>query len=105
MSRFKCNICFTIVDEEPCPVCGNMSLVVMCKDDHVCRCITDIIDGVTICKTCGEFICPCGSHDVSVISRVTGYMADVAGWGKGKAQEFKDRHRVNIATGVNDEKF
>ena len=43
-------------------------------------------------------ICPeCGSHDVSQVSRVTGYLADVAGWNQGKQQELKDRARYNVA--------
>ncbi|MBP8676317.1 MAG: oxidoreductase, partial [Methanoculleus sp.] len=38
----------------------------------------------------------CGSHDVMQISRVTGYLQDVAGWNAGKQQELKDRVRYSV---------
>jgi len=42
-------------------------------------------------------VCPeCGAHSVEVVSRITGYLSAVSGWGNAKRQEFKDRHRVNI---------
>jgi anaerobic ribonucleoside-triphosphate reductase len=34
---------------------------------------------------------------VSQVSRVTGYLADVAGWNQGKQQELKDRSRYTVA--------
>jgi anaerobic ribonucleoside-triphosphate reductase len=50
---------------------------------------------------CGEAVCPeCGSHDVTQISRVTGYLQDVSGWNAGKQQELKDRTHYNAETGV-----
>ena len=50
------------------------------------------------CPECGEPMCPeCGCHDVSQISRITGYCSDVEGWNNAKKQELKDRHRVNIS--------
>lgn len=65
----------------------------MCPLDHT-HCSHAVIESLAYCPLCGEPVCPaCGSHDVSQISRVTGYMADVAGWNRGKAQELKDRAR------------
>jgi anaerobic ribonucleoside-triphosphate reductase len=94
--RWKCHTCFTIVEESPCPVCGETILQPMCEDDH-CHCNHQIIEGVSFCKKCGKPMCPeCGSHDVSQVSRVTGYLSDVAGWNKAKLAELKDRQRTNI---------
>jgi anaerobic ribonucleoside-triphosphate reductase len=43
-------------------------------------------------------VCPeCGSHDVTQISRVTGYLQDVSGWNASKQQELKDRMRYSVA--------
>jgi anaerobic ribonucleoside-triphosphate reductase len=45
-------------------------------------------------------MCPeCGSHDVAQLTRITGYINDVAGFNNGKAQEVKDRVRSNIVQG------
>ena len=41
----------------------------------------------------------CGSHDVTQISRVTGYLQEVSGWNAGKQQELKDRQRYDATTG------
>jgi anaerobic ribonucleoside-triphosphate reductase len=41
-------------------------------------------------------VCPCGSHDVVGITRVTGYMQDLAGMNEGKQREIKDRKRYDI---------
>lgn len=66
----------------------------MCKEDHG-NCSHDIVDGIAYCKTCGKAVCPiCGSHDVNQVSRITGYLSDVAGWNKGKQAELMDRNRV-----------
>jgi anaerobic ribonucleoside-triphosphate reductase len=43
-------------------------------------------------------MCPiCGSHDVAQVSRITGYLGDVAGWNAAKRQELKDRVHVEVA--------
>lgn len=64
-----------------------------CCLDHT-HCPHAVVESLAYCPLCGEPICPeCGSHDVSQISRVTGYMAAVSGWNRGKAQELKDRAR------------
>lgn len=96
--RYKCYQCHTIFEKDNsifCPDCGNVSTP-MCEKDHVCECTGDIHQGITICPVCGDPTCPCGSHDVEVVSRVTGYLSDIAGWNNGKRQELKDRQRVSI---------
>jgi len=43
-------------------------------------------------------MCPeCGSHDVDGVTRITGYLNAVSGFNAAKAQELKDRHRVNLS--------
>lgn len=95
--RYKCHTCHMIVDENPCPVCGDTHLEIMCPLDTV-DCSHEICGTIEYCPICGEAICPeCGSHDVVQISRVTGYLQDVSGWNAGKQQELKDRRRYTIA--------
>jgi Anaerobic ribonucleoside-triphosphate reductase len=100
LKRFKCPICHAAAFTEPaCPDCGNTTNILMCPIDH-CGCHHLITECLAYCPICGEAMCPeCGSHDVFQLSRVTGYIQDVSGWGKGKQQELKDRHRCTIATG------
>ena len=101
---YKCHTCFKIVEgvsseegEISCSNCGGTHLKIMCPMDH-CDCHEDIISGIKSCEMCGEFICPtCGTHDVSCVSRVTGYLSDPNGWHSGKRQELKDRTRYNVA--------
>jgi anaerobic ribonucleoside-triphosphate reductase len=68
----------------------------MCPLDH-CHCNCNggkPIIGIEYCPICGDPICPeCGTHDVTQISRVTGYLQDVNGFNEGKKQELKDRNR------------
>jgi anaerobic ribonucleoside-triphosphate reductase len=66
----------------------------------MCSCVEDITEGLNYCEKCGEAICPCGSHDVSQVSRVTGYLADVDGMNMGKQQEIKDRMRYVLLDGA-----
>jgi anaerobic ribonucleoside-triphosphate reductase len=55
-----------------------------------------MVDGVTRCPKCGEFVCPdCGAHDVMPISRITGYMSPIAEWNAGKRKELEDRVRTD----------
>jgi hypothetical protein len=101
--RFKCFDCnhiigaMDIVEKDTCPVCGKTNLVEMCPLDH-CHCNCNggkPIIGIEYCPVCGDPICPeCGTHDVSQISRVTGYLQDVNGFNEGKRQELRDRHRT-----------
>lgn len=59
-------------------------------------CCKDLVAGITNCEICGHPICPnCLNHGVTQISRVTGYMGDVAGFNAGKKQELEDRQRYN----------
>ena len=99
--RYKCSNCYLIFDEkdlveDACPSCGTKSPHKMCDKDHVCICGEDVHTGIQYCAECGQPVCPCGSHDVGVISRVTGYLSDVKGWNASKRQELKDRVRVDI---------
>lgn len=94
--RWKCMKCFHIVDASPCPLCGDTHVVEMCPLDH-CNCHHEIITKIEYCPICGNAICPeCGCHDVVQVSRVTGYLADVAGFNNGKKAELKDRKRTAI---------
>jgi hypothetical protein len=100
--RFKCFDCNSIiksvdiVEKGECPACKHHSLVEMCPLDHChCNCNSGKpIVGIEYCPICGDPICPgCGTHDVTQISRVTGYMQDVNGFNAGKRQELKERNR------------
>jgi hypothetical protein len=95
-TRFKCRLCYHVVDEQPCSVCGNLTPEPMCPRDH-CHCSHPVVDGVAYCPDCGAAMCPiCGSHDVAQVSRITGYLGDVSGWNAAKRQELKDRVRVEV---------
>lgn len=78
-----------------CPICQTKPDK-MCELDRVCMCPGTIHSGIFYCSLCGKPICPCGSHSVAQISRVTGYLAEVGGWAAHKQQELKDRKRYNI---------
>lgn len=101
MMKFKCHNCLTIVPDKPCPICKESERIEpMCENDHTCTCTVDITDGIRYCEKCGKPICPCGSHDVANVSRVTGYLSDVAGWNEGKQQELRDRTRYDASKGL-----
>lgn len=102
--KYKCPTCHHIVGESPCPCCGEVvNLKPMCPLDH-CHCGHEVVSGIEYCPCCGEAVCPaCGSHDVSQISRITGYLGDVKGFNKAKQQELLDRHRIDIAVPEEDE--
>jgi rRNA maturation endonuclease Nob1 len=104
--KYKCHTCYTILKESElmdttknCPLCGETfkNLQKMCKLDH-CNCShTDPIHKIAYCPECNKPVCPeCGSHDVVQISRVTGYLAEISGFNRGKQQEVRDRHRWNL---------
>jgi len=99
MPKWNCHTCKTIIEEEPCPVCGETFLEPRCVADHLCTCIDEISAGLKYCPICGKPVCPCGCHDVSQVSRVTGYLAEVSGMNMGKQQEVKDRVRNIIVNG------
>lgn len=97
--RYKCQVCHLVLttsdlEDGKCPVCGeSQGLRIMCPLDHT-HCWHGIVESLEYCPICGEAICPeCGTHDVSQMSRVTGYVAEVGGWNEGKRQELKDRTR------------
>lgn len=97
--KYKCSICHLVLASSDlidgaCPVCGEVgALRIMCPLDHT-HCGHHVIESLAYCPICGEPVCPeCGTHDVSQMSRVTGYVQDVGGWNRGKAQELRDRSR------------
>ena len=98
---YKCFTCHLVLSpkdvvDKKCPICKEEFLVEMCKADHPCKCATQTTPGLQYCSLCGDPICPCGSHDVATISRVTGYLQVVEGWNAAKRQELKDRVRYDI---------
>jgi len=55
------------------------------------------VPGIKYCETCGAGMCPiCSRHNVTQLSRVTGYVSAVNGWNAAKKQELKDRKRYDI---------
>jgi hypothetical protein len=99
--RYKCMGCKLIISEEDledgvCPVCKAKPKP-MCENDHICTCGIEIKGGTHVCSICNEFTCECGCHDCFVISRVTGYLAELGGWGAGKRAEFADRTHYDVA--------
>lgn len=108
MQRFSCHTChlhFELDKTEKapkCPICGETHLEKRCIADPVggCHCMLDVNSGVKYCNVCGRPVCPtCGDHDVAQVSRVTGYLSDVAGWNRAKRQELLDRTRTQIKDG------
>lgn len=56
-----------------------------------------VVPGIAYCPTCGKPMCPiCNRHNVTQLSRVTGYIQDVAGWNEAKKQELLDRKRYAL---------
>jgi len=101
MIRYKCPICMTAgFVEHKCPECGeDKVLIIMCPVDH-CDCHHLITEKLAYCPICDQPMCHiCGSHDVAQMTRITGYINDVGGFNNGKAQEVKDRVRVNAVEG------
>lgn len=100
MSRYKCISCKLILDAEfvtdcKCPECGK-DVIEMCENDTG-SCDHGVVGGIKVCEECGEFMCPiCGAHDVSPISRVTGYYSPVDAWCTSKKQELIDRTRYSV---------
>ena len=98
--KWKCHTCYTILKnseliDKKCPVCGEVHLAQMCPLDHN-GCPHTIVETIEFCPVCNQVLCPaCGDHSVVAVSRVTGYLADVSGFGNSKKQELKDRVRTN----------
>lgn len=60
-------------------------------------CGKDLVPNITNCEICGMPMCPdCSNHQATQLSRVTGYIQDVAGWNAGKKQELLERKRHNM---------
>ena len=102
--RFSCHTCYVHFESEEenpiCPECGEKQVAKRCSADPYggCKCLPEDTSSIAYCKVCGKPVCPtCGDHNVVQISRVTGYLADVAGWNAGKAQELKDRTRTPVS--------
>lgn len=100
--KYKCHVCHIVIDESDliasnCPQCkSNLGLKEMCPRDNL-TCTHEIVDKLAYCPECGEAMCPiCGCHDVSQISRITGYMADVSGYNEAKRQELRGRTRYTV---------
>ena len=74
-----------IDDPKKCP------LSVWVEYNHQ-ACCKNLVGGIVNCPICGKAMCPdCSNHGVLQLSRVTGYIQDVAGWNAGKKQELEDR--------------
>ena len=56
-----------------------------------------VIGSIAECPLCHKPMCPvCQRHNITQLSRVTGYIQDVIGWNIGKQQELKDRKHYNL---------
>lgn len=97
---WKCHNCKLILEDEhlinnTCPKCGK-NVVLMCINDTP-DCNHEITSGIKVCNICGEFVCPiCGCHDVTPVSRITGYLSPVSAWNNAKKQELKDRVHYEV---------
>lgn len=97
--RYRCVECLILFDKADmvdgkCPRClSDKSIKTTCSMDKSCNCPDNTSYLETYCPVCGARTCPCGSHDITIVSRVTGYLSDVSGWNAAKQQEFKDRVR------------
>lgn len=78
-----------------CPICGDLPSKT-CEADHSCKCAIEVHDKHNLCPVCDAPVCPCGSHDIIIISRVTGYLSEVFAWNAAKTQEWKDRRRIDL---------
>jgi hypothetical protein len=105
--RYKCGHCYLFISSEDvvfegekkvprCPLCQNV-VEKACPNDHPCHCLNSITGGIHYCAICGAPTCPCGSEDVEIVSRVTGYLQALKGWNSAKKQELKDRRRYDVA--------
>ncbi len=59
-------------------------------------CSKDLVPNIINCPICDSPMCPgCFNHEVTQLSRVTGYIQAVDGWNAGKKQELLDRKKHN----------
>lgn len=76
----------------------NCSVEIEAQKKPACH---DVNAGIAYCPECGAPICPkCHRHNVTQLSRVTGYVSSVGGWNEGKKQELKDRARYVVGIGL-----
>ena len=104
--RYKCHTCFAILNSADvvggkCGSCGDSAGLVECCVLDTEGCGHTIESTIAYCPICGEAVCPSDgkNHDVVIISRVTGYLANVKNFNNGKKQELKDRVRSNLLAG------
>ena len=101
-SCYTCHCHFELdsANKKPkCPECGEVYIEKRCAADSIggCHCALTVQAGIRYCDVCGKPVCvTCGDHDVMVLSRVTGYYANIESWNNSKRQELMDRHRYNI---------
>lgn len=89
LAKFNAGVPLKLEDPLKCP------LAIWVIYNHR-ACGKSLVPGIVDCEICGSPICPhCSNHGASQISRVTGYMGDVAGFNAGKREELKDRTRYN----------
>ena len=101
---YKCSAtgCKKIIKAEylvdgSCPSCGSDEFLTQQCPLDIAGCSHTSTSGIEVCPLCGEMVCPeCGSHDVTIMSRVTGYGSDTSQWNKAKQEELKDRVRHHI---------
>ncbi len=88
------NIEFKLQKGETCPV-----HVIASKQNKPCM---ELVSGIADCRKFGMPMCSrCKNHNVSQLSRVTGYISTISdkygnGWNNGKKEELKNRHRYNL---------
>jgi hypothetical protein len=105
--RYQCRQCYCVfaykdLIDGMCPECyTDASITQRCPLDTRCQCEHSVSMSIEYCPICDQVVCPqCGiNHSVVGITRVTGYLADVSGFGNGKKQEVKDRVRTEIHNG------
>jgi hypothetical protein len=106
LSMFKCELCKHILQSEDliegkCPECHTEPVSMCSADIGSCKHPGEDQFGVLkFCPICGAACCPiCNSHDIEQISRITGYLSAISGWGNGKVAELKDRVHYDALTG------
>ncbi len=102
----QCFDCRCVHNKEVCPECKSDKNIVLCEKQatHIFKTVRKeipthdhLVSGVKLCEVCKKPICPiCDAHDVVALSRITGYISSISGWGEGKLAELKDRKRYDL---------
>ena len=102
----QCFDCRCVHNKEICPECKSNKNIKLCERqiEHIFKKVRNeipihdtIVSGVKLCDICKKPVCPiCDAHDVVGLSRITGYISSISGWGEGKLAELKDRKRYNL---------